>query len=129
MRIRNQTNVASAASRRRSGSESCRASHGACDHRDITAAVFVIVGPRPAQTRTLDFGEEALSLDADVRDDDPPHVAGRRLQEVRRLQRLEGDRQVEIRNRRKDLAIVGSHAARHVYRDACLRLRGKFATA
>ena len=58
-------------------------------------------------------------------DDDPAHVARGGLEKVGRLQRLEGDGEVEIGNGRQDAPVVGGGAARQVDRDPHPGLSGK----
>ena len=58
-----------------------------------------------------------VGSDADVREHQPPALVHRREQQVRRLQRAEGDRHVERRDRGELGAAVTLDAARQVARD------------
>jgi hypothetical protein len=111
-------------SRRGGGGQRAGARHLARHDGDQAAGILVVVGTRTAQLRALDRLEAAVHRHADVGDDDAAHVPSRRLQEVSRLQRAEGDGEVECGDGGQDRAIIGGDAARQVDRHAQPRLGG-----
>jgi hypothetical protein len=106
-----QANIASSTSGSRCGRQGRGAGHFASEQRHIAATIFVVVWAKRAKSGPSQPAKLADGVDADVCDNDAAHVARGRLQKVSRLQRAKCDRQIIVRDRRKQAAVVACRPA------------------
>ncbi len=96
---RADADIAGAGARRCRGRQRDRSGHLAGQHMDQSPRVFVAVRIERRQDGRGDLEPLARCLDADVREHHATALVHRRRKPMRRLQRAERDRQVEVRQR------------------------------